>query len=229
MQPPRTDPLETALLRRGVPATYAERLAGEIADHREDLILDLVGQGHSPEAAAREADRRIGDPGAVAEAAVHHLRPHSFVGRHRVLVLGLAPALALPFVWAALLLPAAWAAGILSPTFEVGTASPRAGAVLLAACALCGYAAPAAAAAAFYALARRSFCGAAWAALPCFVLAALSSLTFLTVVVGGPGPAAGRLIIGAAPSPDPARLLIPLGAFAVLESLRLRRCRARVS
>ena len=47
MQTPNNEPdhLCALLVRRGVPPAYARRLAGEVADHRADLVSELIAGG----------------------------------------------------------------------------------------------------------------------------------------------------------------------------------------
>jgi hypothetical protein len=109
------------LQRRGAPGAYVERFVRELAEHREDLMRDLLREGKTPEQAAIEADRRIGAPTELAAEAFEKMRRASFVGRHRVFWLVVMPILLLPICWLLLLGLAARHAGMLSPAYRVGS------------------------------------------------------------------------------------------------------------
>src|SRR5688572_12657523 len=96
--------VRAALVRRGVPRAYVDRLLDELSAHRDDLTADLLAGGLTRDAAEAEADRRMGDPAAVAAAACSILRCSTWTGRHPALALILLPAAALLFGWAGLLL-----------------------------------------------------------------------------------------------------------------------------
>src|SRR4051812_47921357 len=93
---PTLDAVRASLLRHGAPAAYVGRLVGELADHREDVIGDRGRAGSTPGAGAGAADERLGEPATVADAACAALRRGSFLWRHRVLVLIVAPLVLLP-------------------------------------------------------------------------------------------------------------------------------------
>jgi hypothetical protein len=211
----RLEAIRASLVRRGAPSAYIGRLLAELSEHRADLVLELVREGAAADAAEREADRRIGEPAALARAAVEELRRASFVGRHRGLVLVVVPILLLPLIWATVLALAALAAGIFSAGFRVGATSAESRRLLAMACAVCGYVVPALAGAAFFVLARSRFCGVVWCWAPGFMLAVSASLTFVDVFARG---TAGRLVVGVVPAPDTVRLLVPLGVLAVFEA-----------
>jgi hypothetical protein len=225
---PLLDALRASLLRQGAPAAYVGRLIGELADHREDAIDEMIRAGATPEAAARAADERMGEPAALADAACAALRRGSFLWRHRVLVLVVGPVVLLPLGWAAVLGLGAWAAGLLSPSFHPGATSPGSRALLRWACGACGHVLPAVAAAAFYWLARRRCCGRAWSWTPGVILSAVASVTFVAMFMDGPGAGTGRLVAGVAPAPDAVKLLVPLGLLWIFEmSHWMRRERRR--
>jgi hypothetical protein len=208
------------LLRRGVPAGYVGRLLAELTEHREDLVEELRRGGRANEAATIEADVRMGEPAALAEAVLARLRRGSVAGRHPLLTFVVAPTLALPLTWALLLGLAAGVAGMLSPDFRVGESAAWSGNLLAIACGACGYVAPAVAAAGFHAIGRRAFAPLLRSFVPCLILAAVASLTSVGMFHDGPVGRGGRLIVGAAAVPDAARLLPPLCVFALLELRR---------
>jgi hypothetical protein len=219
--PPELDSIRTALSRRCAPPAYVERLAGELAEHREDLVADLIAGGLERGVAEAEADRRIGDPIAIAEAAASVLRDTSWTTRHPVLALVLLPALTLPLIWAAILLLAAAAGGILSPSFDSDPPSPWARTLLSISCVACTYCVPAAAGAVFYVIARRRFAGGIRAWTPPLVLAAISSFAVARVFFDASSASTGRLVVGAHATPDPLRLFLPLASVLLLELSRI--------
>jgi hypothetical protein len=222
------DAVRASLLRQGAPAAYVGRLVGELADHRADVVDELVRAGATPADAAHAADERMGEPDAVADAACAALRRGSFVWRHRVLVLVILPVVLLPVMWAVVLGLGAWAAGILSPSFHPGATLPRSRALLGWACDACGHVMPAVAAVAFYGLARRRCCGRAWAWTPGVLLAGIGSVTFVATFMDAPAAATGRLVAGVAPTPDAVKLFVPLGLLSMFETWHwMRRGRGR--
>jgi len=214
---PTLDAVRASLLRHGAPAAYVGRLVGELADHREDVIDEMTRAGATPEAAARAADERMGEPAMVADAACAALRRGSFLWRHRLLVLIVGPIVLLPLGWAIVLGLGAWATGLLSPSFHPGATSPGSRALLRAACGVCGHVLPPLSAAAFYWLARRRCCGRAWSWTPGVVLSAVGSVTFVAMYMDASGGGTGRLVAGVAPAPDAVKLFVPLGLLWMFE------------
>jgi hypothetical protein len=225
--PPKLETLGSMLSDRGVPSAYAHRLLDELAEHHEELTLRLTTEdGLSPDAAAAEADRRLGDPNTLADAAVAAMRNTSWIGRHPIFALVLLPAMMLPTAWAVLLLAVACINGMLSPSFRVGDLSEHARTLLSLSCAACAYVIPAAASAALYHSARGRFVGRAWPWLPPLVLAIVSSFLFVRVFLDTPD-AAGRLVVGIRAIPNPFMLLLPLATALLLEVSRAAGAPAR--
>jgi hypothetical protein len=201
------------LRRRGAAGAYVERLIGELAEHRADLLHDLMRDGFSQEQAGVAADRRIGEANALVEAAFAQMRGNSFVGRHRLTCLIVLPVVLLPLSWTIVLVLAAWTTGMLAPAFHVGTMSAQSRVAISIACGLCNFAMPAALGAAFWLLARRQFCGRLWSWAPGLALAVVSSFLFAQTFFSG----GGRLVVGLAMLPDPLKLSLPIGLVLAIE------------
>jgi hypothetical protein len=219
--PPTLDTLKRALADRGVPHAYACRLLEELADHRDERIRQLISQGSSPDAAAAEADRRLGDPTTLADAAVIALSHASWIDRHPLLALVVLPAAALPAAWAGLLLVVAGINGMLSPSFRVGQLSDQARTLLSLACVACTHFVPAVASTAFCLFIRPRFIYRIWRFIPALVLAIPSSLIFVRVFTSDPAGDVGRLVVGLRALPDPLTLLLPLAAALLIELARV--------
>jgi hypothetical protein len=204
------------LLRRGAPGAYVERLIGELAEHRADLVHDLMRDGRSLDQAGLEADRRLGEASALVEAAFVEMRRNSFVGRHRLACLIVLPVVVLPLSWTIVLVLAAWTTGMLAPGFHVGTMSAQSRVVISIACGACNFAMPAALGAAFWLLARRRFCGRVWSWAAGLALAVVSSFLFARMFSSG----GGRLVVGVALLPDPVKLSMPIVLILAMELAR---------
>lgn len=85
-------------MQRGLPADEADDLAGELADHLEDLVLELRSNGFPPKPAERQAYARLGSMRALETSILRSFQRRSLVGR-------------LPLLFA-FLLPAAFLAGL---------------------------------------------------------------------------------------------------------------------
>src|SRR4051812_38782216 len=92
------DDLRDALVALGLSRAYAERYAGELRDHHEDLVAEMSDLAPC-EAAARAAGR-LGRVNDLAGEAVRAYRRHTVMGRRPWLYFGLLPALATPVVTA---------------------------------------------------------------------------------------------------------------------------------
>lgn len=216
----RLEAVKKLLRRRGAPVAYVQRLMGELAEHREDLMRDLLREGMSPEQAEIEADRRMGEPAELAEGAIEKMRRASFVGRHRVLCLILMPVLLLPVSWFLLLGVAAWGAGMLSPAYRVGSINASSLAWIYITLTLCRDVIPGAIAAGFYLLARRKFCGRVWSFIPGLTAWAVSSILFVHVFPAGFGGATGRMVIGITYHFDLVKTVVLIGVLLLLEVMQ---------
>lgn len=94
---PWLDRVNREMTREGVPASVRVRLLAEWKDH----LMDLMEEGIS----MAEIETKMGEPGLIAHSAAVEHRRTSWVGRHPLLVFGLAPVplLALTFVASVLL------------------------------------------------------------------------------------------------------------------------------
>jgi hypothetical protein len=220
---PRLEKVRRRLIRAGATPAYVARLIGELADHREDAMDELIRGGATIQEAARHADQRLGKTDELVEAALASLRRRSFAGRHPVVMMLLAPPMVLIVGYAATLLLAALLAGLLSPSFRVGATSPLGRWVLSAACWVCTYVLPAVMAAMFMAVAARGQ-RRRWGWVAAGLIAALAAMTFVSVFLDT-GGARGRLVMGVSGTPNVVRMLPPLAMVVLLELRNRRRMR----
>jgi len=88
-----------ALVRKGLPAEYAERATAELVDHRRDIVDELRTLGLSAADADKEADNRIGDIHKLIKKLTREFRGRRFYGRWPIVTFILSPMLALYGVW----------------------------------------------------------------------------------------------------------------------------------
>ncbi|HEV8604637.1 MAG TPA: hypothetical protein VGQ99_04685 [Tepidisphaeraceae bacterium] len=203
------------MLSSGVRPDYVSRLLEELSQHRQSLIDDIVSEGLEPPRADAEADRRMGSPQMLAQAALAGLRIGTFTGRHPHLAFVVAPLFLLPLCWCACFLSAAWLASAVSGAPDAPSTDARA--ILLGGCYVCGYALPALLSALFYLHARRRLCQTGWAFLPCALLSAIAGYTFFRFGFSPDHLGPGSFVAGIAASPDPLKLVLALGAVSLLE------------
>jgi hypothetical protein len=79
------------LIRRGLPADYAERAAAEFADHYRDLVEELRTTGWSESQADGEASRRLGDTRALVKKTVREYQRRYWCARWPLLSFLLGP------------------------------------------------------------------------------------------------------------------------------------------
>lgn len=93
--------LYSELIRRGLPADYAQRTADELDDHRADLLADLRREKASdPEATVNE---RLGETRKLAKKIAGDYRRRTWLGRWPLLSFLLAPPLLLNLAWTAVI------------------------------------------------------------------------------------------------------------------------------
>lgn len=80
-----------ALIRRGLPADYAERTAAELADHRVDLVNELRAAGMSDAQAVAEAAQRLGDSRTLVKKTVREYQRRHLCGRWPLLTFLIGP------------------------------------------------------------------------------------------------------------------------------------------
>ena len=83
--------LRGRLLKLGCPVARIQRLAHEVADHREDLKQAGLAEGLSEADAEARADASLGDPLVLAEQTMMSVRRSTWWGRHCVITFGLLP------------------------------------------------------------------------------------------------------------------------------------------
>jgi hypothetical protein len=107
----RFEGLQRTLIRAGIARKDAARLAQELADHREELVAELRGNGIGMTLADAErlAEQRLGSDQMLATAAISSYRSGTLMGRHPWLFFGVMPALLTPLamfaVFVLMLLP----------------------------------------------------------------------------------------------------------------------------
>jgi hypothetical protein len=79
------------LIRRGLPADYAERAAAEFADHHRDLVEELQAAGFSESQAITEASHRLGDSRKLAKKTVREYQMRFWCARWPLITFLLAP------------------------------------------------------------------------------------------------------------------------------------------
>jgi hypothetical protein len=99
--------LQNRLVRQGVALHYARRLAGELAEHYEDLRDEAMGTGFLPDEAACFAEKRLGSADNIASAVFHRPELKSWMYRYPRVA-----RIALPLAFVALLPAAPVFAGI---------------------------------------------------------------------------------------------------------------------
>jgi hypothetical protein len=92
------------LIRRGLPAEYAQRTAAEFADHHRDLVEELQSTGFSESQAITEASRRLGDSHTLAKKTVRAYQRQHWCGRWRIATFVLFPIPLLALLWLATIL-----------------------------------------------------------------------------------------------------------------------------
>jgi hypothetical protein len=218
-QLPELNRVRLCLLNRGVPLTYVRRLLEELSEHRTDLLEDLTARELNSDAAAAEAQQRIGDAGAIADAAVAGLRYGSFTGRHPALSLIALPLLLLPLCWLAFFVTSAWLLAIAGGSGWLSATSSEGRMTVVAVCYFCGYGLHALIGVPFYWSARRACCGTTWAWMPCLALSAVAAFSFFHLTFND-AAGTGHLIAGVSPSPDKLKLFLALTPVLLLELKR---------
>jgi len=87
------------LIRRGLPADYAERAVTELADHHGELVEELSATGMDERAVAHEALRRLGDPRTLVKRTVREYQRRYWSGRWPLLTFLLGPVFTLALMW----------------------------------------------------------------------------------------------------------------------------------
>jgi len=99
--PAALDGIAVELVRRGLPAEYAERAAAELADHHGDLVEELRPAGMSDSQAATEASLRLGDTRTLIRNTVREYQRRHWCGRWPLLTFLFGPVLLMLAAWAA--------------------------------------------------------------------------------------------------------------------------------
>jgi hypothetical protein len=91
--------LHAKLIRRGLPAEYAQRAASEIADHYCDLMTELEATGMSAAQATTEAECRLGDEHLLVKKTVREYQRRYWCARWPLITFFLAPIPVLIGAW----------------------------------------------------------------------------------------------------------------------------------
>lgn len=91
--------LAAELIRRGLPPDYAQRAAAELAEHRRDLVEELVSQGGAANAAEAAADRRLGEPRELVRKLAREYRRRTLAGRWPIATFVVSPLLTAYASW----------------------------------------------------------------------------------------------------------------------------------
>lgn len=102
--PAALDGLLAQLLRRGLPADYAQRAVAELADHHEDLVDELRAAGDSESRAAAEAARRLGEARTLVKKTAREYQRRYWCGRRPLVTFLLGPIPLMILAWLALTL-----------------------------------------------------------------------------------------------------------------------------
>lgn len=173
--------LAETLVRRGLPAEYAERSAAELLDHRRDVAEELRASGLDANEADIEAAQRLGEPRELVKKFTREYQRRYFCGRWPLVTFLLAPVPAFFAAWMA----ATWASmGTYYTLRNVGTAlglmEPSLATKATLKLVLIGGATaalvPAILTVLFYRLARRAGCGWRWALASVVQIGFLASL-----------------------------------------------------
>src|SRR4051812_1073673 len=93
------------LARHGVPAARIDRLTRELAEHWEDIHAAALDQGLPAAEAAAHADLRLGHPEKLAARMIAGFSRNSWLGRHSILGMCVAPLFLTPVLMGAILWP----------------------------------------------------------------------------------------------------------------------------
>jgi hypothetical protein len=115
--PESLNDLHAKLIRRGLPADYAERAAAEIADHYCDLVAEFEAAGVGELQAANEAHRRLGDERTLVKKTVREYQRRYWCARWPLVTFLLAP---LPMWIATYIIVALIVRGALSGLASIG-------------------------------------------------------------------------------------------------------------
>jgi hypothetical protein len=89
--PESLNSMVSELIRRGLPAEYANRAVGELADHKCDLAEKLRDSGWYGPQAEEEASRRLGDSRMLVKKTVREYRRRHWCARWPLLSFLLGP------------------------------------------------------------------------------------------------------------------------------------------
>lgn len=93
--------MTSELMRRGLPADYAQRAACELADHHRDLVDELQAGGMNDSEVTTEASRRLGNSQTLVKKTVREYQRRYWCGRWPLITFLLAPVPALIAAWTA--------------------------------------------------------------------------------------------------------------------------------
>jgi hypothetical protein len=209
------------LLSSGLPQGVVRRYLTELRCHHADLLDEGAAAGLSSAAAREFANRRLGTPRQLSQAALRTFRRRTLIGRHAWFFFGVWPVFCLLLLWIALGICLGCIGYCVLHTSETMTAW----AIKLtpAVCGVLNFAVPLGLAVTFYRAARRRALAAVWWLFPCgFIL--LLGATIHLVVEFNAGSQHGRLMVGGGIPWRPALwpLSAALASFAFVRRRTLR-------
>jgi hypothetical protein len=95
------------MVRRGLPADYANRAVAELADHHRDLVDEVRASGISESHAEIEASRRLGNPSKLVRKTVREFQTRYWCGRWPLITFLFGPVPLLVATWLAIWIPLA--------------------------------------------------------------------------------------------------------------------------
>jgi hypothetical protein len=173
--------LHRDLRARGAAATYVDRLIEELQEHFQASVTSNLLSGHSQEKAEADALSMLGDEREIVRTALAALRRDSFVGRHRILCMIIAPPVLMTMVQVLVALSATfWFR--LTPRFALVGWLPALEII-------CNLLVPIAFVGGLWRLGQRRFCGAGFTSAGCGILMAWSLYTqIMSHSVASSGP-----------------------------------------
>jgi hypothetical protein len=160
--------LRGRLLKLGCPIARIERVAQEVADHRQDLKQAGLAEGLSEADAEARADASLGDPLVLAEQTMMSVRRSTWWGRHCVVTFGLLPIFAW-VLWTLMLVCEIWLVNWGWDNKKFDPANPITVHRLLLAFRLTDYLGVALVALLFCRLARRTAVNPGWMLISCVI------------------------------------------------------------
>ena len=181
--PSALDGIIAQLIRRGLPAEYAERAGAELVDHYGDLVTEQRAAGLDEPAAAVEAARRLGDSRLLVRKTVREYQRRYWCGRWPLLTFLLGPFFTIAALWltigiamSAMSTVAGWCGlasdGRMDRGEFLGSYGLWIGCAMLSPCLVAAF---------HWRLAKRAAMTMVWPLVSCFLLAFLAGQLIVTI------------------------------------------------